>query len=120
VRWITRSFNRNIVIQLPTGHGKTLIIAALAMIIAEDLNQKVFIVSMNKFLSQYAHSLFEGMRNIGIFPCQPKPNSVTYITCSELMSFSEKKLNEIVVIFDEIDRCYQDQMLSFVHNSEND
>jgi hypothetical protein len=36
------------------------------------------------------------------------------------MSFSEKMLNEIVVIFDEIDRCYQDQMLSFVHNSEND
>ena len=109
MRWITRSFHRNIVIQLPTGHGKTLIIAALAMIIAEDLNQKVFIVSMNKFLSQYAHSLFEGMRNIGIFR-QPNPNSVTYITCSELMSFSEKKLNEIVVIFDEIDRCYQDQM----------
>jgi superfamily II DNA or RNA helicase len=39
------------VVELPTGHGKTHIIAALALIIAEDLNQIVIVVSMNAYLS---------------------------------------------------------------------
>jgi superfamily II DNA or RNA helicase len=34
VRFITQTLQKNIVVELPTGHGKTHIIAALALIIA--------------------------------------------------------------------------------------
>jgi CRISPR/Cas system-associated endonuclease/helicase Cas3 len=38
VRFITESLHKNVVIEIPTGHGKTIIIAAIALAIAEDLN----------------------------------------------------------------------------------
>ena len=38
VRFVTNSLKKNIVVELPTGHGKTLIIAALAMAISQDAN----------------------------------------------------------------------------------
>jgi len=38
VRFITESLHKNVVIEIPTGHGKTIIIAAIALAIAEDVN----------------------------------------------------------------------------------
>ena len=72
---------------------------------------------MNPFLSQYGYQLFEGMRGVENFPCEVKGNKVIYMSCSELMALPEKKLTEAIVIFDEIDRCYQDQILTFSKTS---
>jgi len=47
---------------------------------------------MNKFLSYYAKSLLEKVDGINIFPCDIKDNTVTYITCKELMNYPEKRL----------------------------
>ena len=69
--------------EIPTGHGKTLIIAALAIAIAiaNDANQIVLVVSMNSFLSQYAFRLFEGLRGVDNFPCDIYSNKVIYMSC---------------------------------------
>ena len=61
---------------------------------------------MNKFLSYYSKSLLEKIDSINIFPCDIKDNTVTYITCEELMNYPEKRLKNFLDIFDEIDRCY--------------
>ena len=47
---------------------------------------------MNKFLSYYSKSLLEKIDTINIFPCDIKDNTVTYITCEELMNYPEKKI----------------------------
>ena len=36
------------------------------------------------------------------------------------MSFSENNLNQIIAIFEDIDWWYQDLMLLFIHNTDND
>ena len=61
---------------------------------------------MNSFLSQYAFRLFEGMRGVDNFPCDISANKVIYMSCSELMGFPEESLKDMIVIFDEIDRCF--------------
>ena len=38
VRFVTDILHKNIVVEIPTGHGKTLIIAALAIAISNDAN----------------------------------------------------------------------------------
>lgn len=72
--------------EIPTGHGKTLIIAALAI---ADANQIMLVVLMNAFLSQYEFRLFEGLRGVDNFPCDIHANKVIYMSCSELMGFPE-------------------------------
>ena len=60
------------------------------------------------------------MRGVDNFPCDINANKVIYMSCSELMAFPEDNLKDCVVIFDEIDRCYQDQIITFTPtNIEN-
>jgi len=56
VHYIISEMNNNIVIELPTGHGKTPIIACLAKCIADTYPDcKVFVVTMNSYLVYHAH-----------------------------------------------------------------
>ena len=51
VRFMTHMCLKNIVLEIPTEHGKTFIIAIFALIISNNLAQLVLVVSMNLFLS---------------------------------------------------------------------
>jgi hypothetical protein len=46
------------------------------------------------------------MRGVDNFPCDIRANKVIYMSCGELMGFPEESLKDMVVIFDEIDRCF--------------
>ena len=54
---------------MPTGHGKTIIIAALAKILSEHDNNKVVVVTMNNYLNHHALNNY-GISNI----CKKIPN----------------------------------------------
>jgi len=52
--YISKDVKKNIVIQVPTGHGKTIIIAVLAKALCEKDKSKVVVVTMNNYLNHHA------------------------------------------------------------------
>lgn len=94
VRFVTNVLHKNIVVDIPTGHGKNIIIDALALTIAKDPKKILLLVSMKPFLSQCEFRLFEDIRGAENFPCNIYPNKVIYINCSELMAFPEQNLKD--------------------------
>lgn len=42
----------------------------------------------------------------------PKSGKTLYLTNAQLMSYNESKLEGAIIIYDEIDRCFQDQIAS--------
>jgi superfamily II DNA or RNA helicase len=49
---------KNNIIQVPTGHGKTIIIAALARALCDQDNGKVVVVTMNTYLNHHAFNKY--------------------------------------------------------------
>ena len=91
---------------MPTGHGKTIIIAALAKTFSEFDNNKVVVVTMNNYLNHHAVNNY-GISNICIkFPKKPQSGHILYISNHELMTYNEEKLKDSIIIYDEIDRCF--------------
>ena len=56
VHYIISEIKNNMVIELPTGHGKTPIISCLAKCLADTYpDNKIFIVTMNSYLVHHAY-----------------------------------------------------------------
>ena len=65
---------------------------------------------MNNYLNHHAFNKY-GVSNICYkFPKLPTAGFILYLSNAELMTYSEEKLKDAIIIYDEIDRCFQDQI----------
>lgn len=68
------------------------------------------VVTMNNYLTHHAYKNFTISECYGKFPILNFKEGIMYLSNSELMSYSEEKLKDCIIIYDEIDRCFLDSI----------
>jgi hypothetical protein len=72
---------------------------------------------MNNYLTQNAYKNFSVREYYGKFPILNFKDGIINLSNSELMYNSEEKLNDCIIFYEEIDRCFFDFM---AHNLNTD
>ena len=65
---------------------------------------------MNNYLTHHAYQNFTIKESYSKFPNLNFKEGVMYMSNSELMSHSEEKLKDCIIIYDEIDQCFLDSI----------
>ena len=50
----------------------------------------------------------------------PQYGKTLYVTNAQLMTYNEAKLQDAIIIYDEIDRCFQDQIASIQQDAKTE
>jgi hypothetical protein len=63
---------------------------------------------MNTYLNYHALNKYSIPNTCNKFSAMPQYGKILYLSNAQLMSYNEAKLQDAIIIYDEIDRCFQD------------
>ena len=113
--------NSNVLVEVPTGHGKSVLICAIARAIYDrNPSQQIFITTQTSYLKHHL-CIKHGEKQISVaFPSHgDKRQRITFIKFDELVQIPQKVLSQSIVIVDEIDQSYVEHFYN-IDNQDGD